>query len=553
LNTWKAKVFLKNFQGLSRSLTAALVVSLWGAAANAQFRYVELITPPQGNLDVPGTFPLPWRDPSRTQASTNELLPNLSEALNELKAREQYLLALKASIKDATGQTALAFIEEIDQRRREHTTPAQQQLMRTQILRAGPMAKDFLDQLDRLIQDQLDVLMALGFHSVRHRLAAQPSVPLRMKLAYRRLDIYRARYVHNKSLYGDNKDNRRTTPFAKFFRTLKDLNEDLVRLEGLPDLSMESSKPRSEARSSGSSWEQKKNLGQNLWKLFLAVVRAKPSTENGSEFRLALDRLVRTKMTIDGVEVEIAGLKNRPVPASDPSVVNVWVVSHRDEMYDQYALTQVDLPASAIFGAPNNFIPSAANLLFGLKKFLISRLNRNDAFVVVGKGANPKPTQKLLQILKTSPIRDVWIYPGGRLPEGIGGTMGVRQGFVREEDGVREDGVIPALEKAGYKVNLVPVSLPYNARLFGTESLHPGREGKPLEVRIFPVIHYETRRLLTEVGGPEALRVLLRYGLIEDLVTDDLLMFGQVRPSRIRDVLLRYLKTDQCGPLLGGL
>lgn len=64
--------------------------------------------------------------------------------------------------------------------------------------------------------------------------------------------------------------------------------------------------------------------------------------------------------------------------------------------------------------------------------------------------------------------------------------------------------------------------------------------GDELEVRVHELIDDATRRVIMRIGGKEALDVLLRFGLTEALVTNEDLVWGQVRAGRLVPTLDRY-------------
>jgi hypothetical protein len=273
-------------------------------------------------------------------------------------------------------------------------------------------------------------------------------------------------------------------------------------------------------------------------------MRQQPDADGVPLTRGIIDTVTKIKEQ-QGGKVEIVGAENLP-KFDDPNTINVIVASHRHGLNDQIAIAALKLKSMVFFGAANNFLPKSLNLLFGLKTRAIRGLNDNLGFIVVGEGADPAPLAKARLIVTKTGVRTFLIFPGGRLPEGWGATMGVREKTFSEE------GLVAMFEEMGFKVNLIPISMKNNARLFDNKTTLSADGVDELEVRVHELIDDQTRRVIMKHGGKEALNLLLRFGLTEVLVTDQELIWGQVRAGKIVSTLERFMKNDMSSKFLTG-
>ena len=271
--------------------------------------------------------------------------------------------------------------------------------------------------------------------------------------------------------------------------------------------------------------------------------RVQPSPDHNPVIATVNDMATKVSKSM-GYTFEIEGAHLLPPKNPPAGEVNVHISNHRDGLLDQAAMAALGFDHVTPYAAVNNFVPEALNAFFGFKFRVIRHLNANYALIVVGKGADPKAIPKTIEILLKSGIRNFMIYPEGRLPEGLGAIAGVRNDFFSEK------GAIHAMESLGYKVNLVVTSLIDNARLFDGPSLTS--ENSKYRIKVHGVIRDEIRKEFMKHAGELGLSMLLQYGLIESSVTNQRLMFGQVRPSQIKTVVLdEYVSGKTCRSAVG--
>ncbi|MFN9066834.1 MAG: hypothetical protein ACK5V3_06365, partial [Bdellovibrionales bacterium] len=265
-------------------------------------------------------------------------------------------------------------------------------------------------------------------------------------------------------------------------------------------------------------WPEIKTVLKNVFHVHQPTLTNNPLINSVNKLSIrAAEELGRT--------VEITGLEHLPDPKTIPqNEVYFSIQSHRDALMDQVALAMMGLDHAAPFAAVSNFAPP----LPFVKARIFKNLNANLGFIVVGAGADPKPLEKFLKSLVESGVRHFIIYPEGRLPEGLGAMAGVRENFFSEK------GVIAVAERLGLKAHLIAATFIDNAGLFDGPSLTTESRYR---VEIHGVIRDEVRRAFTR-HGDSALSWLLDYGLIETLVTNEKLIFGLVRPSQIKKIVL---------------
>ncbi|CAN5643464.1 hypothetical protein BH10BDE1_BH10BDE1_11670 [soil metagenome] len=507
--------------------TSLALVILTSNSAHAQQRFEELVRGP-------------FASPFDTSATATDLEPAKVKIEAALASLVQNEIALEQSRRSLSehGFTAESFFLEV---RRLAANGEFEKL--TELVTGGKQqTAEFFVRLDSFIQDYLDVSMALGYHSARARLFELRDSGHSIKdhaQDFARLEKLKAKYLDNKNQYQQPKDTLRTTPYKSFFGVLQSIAARdtadpslrrgiFARIKGLAEFTIRTA-----------------SLMPSVIRMLKAVFLKQQPDADGVPLTRGVIEAVTKINEQRGGKVNVVGLENMPT-TNDPNVINVIVASHRHGLNDQIALAALKLKSMVFFGAANNFLPNWMNLLFGFKTRTIRSLNENLGFIVVGSGASPAPLEKARTIVTKTGVRTFLIFPGGRLPEGWGATMGVREKTFSEE------GLVAMFESMGFKVNLIPISMKNNARLFDNkQTLAENGEGN-LEVRVHELIDDQTRRVIMKYGGKEALNMLLRFGLTEVLVTDQDLVWGQVRAGKILPTFDRFLKNEMATKYLSG-
>lgn len=79
----------------------------------------------------------------------------------------------------------------------------------------------------------------------------------------------------------------------------------------------------------------------------------------------------------------------------------------------------------------------------------------------------------------------------------------------------------------------------HNGTLFDEKKPLSGSDS--LSVRVGENVSDETRKVLLNFGGTDALYGLLRYGTIDDFVTNDKLIWGHVKAAALKETLGTYI------------
>lgn len=479
----------------------------------------------------------------------------LVRGIEDLRNREEQLVNLKSKV-ESYGHTALSFNAElqatVDSLSQEEMrlvltgSPAeylaipQVRRMHNAIRTAKPSLQKLFRELDDYILDTLDLAMAIGLHSIQAEMRSSPPSSV-LEAKYLSLISAKDRYLENKKYYGLGKDVYRTTSFQQFFSILRSMYQHLDTAQ----LS-----PVKKLRHRASVWTQKAAaIGRYLTpRTTLDLLTLLKVLVLNEQPRGQVNPLGRAVIQLSGhigdrmpEKVEIDGLEHIPTTSASDEIY-LFTPGHREALEDQVGMSSLGIDNFVAFAAVNNFLPDVLNKFFGLKDWLIERLSRNLGVVIVGKKTTEEPIDKALRILRETELRNILIYPGGRLPEGLGFTMGARQKFLDPAEGP-----IAMFEKAGYKVHIVPISMRDNARLLGGRRL---TRSNVLHVKIAPVLSHEARQLLTRLGNAETLGLLMRYGLIEDMISNDELLWGQLRGSKLPDALSEFVGRTDCASLL---
>jgi hypothetical protein len=487
-----------------------------------------------------GQFSEPWSNSQQALAESIEILNRVEIGLVQISDREQSLLKAKADL-GTHGYSAQTFFNEIVKMVEENRP----QEMRGQMIQIGTQkAQAFFQEFENLNRDTFDLTMALVYHQMRatlaeHKWSSKDSSALKKK--WMALERSRLAYSANRDQFKKGKDAHRTTPFLSFFVKAKDLNEFILSRGTLTD------RAKYQLNKLKKIWEALKLLPvayPGLKKLIGQIFNRTQPTSDHNPVIATVNEMATKVAKSQGSTFEIDGAELLPPKNPPAGEVNVHISNHRDGLLDQAAMAALGFDHVTPYAAVNNFVPEALNAFFGFKFRVIRHLNANYALIVVGKGADPKAVPKTIEILLKSNIRNFMIYPEGRLPEGLGTMAGVRDDFFSEK------GAIHAMESQGFKVNLVVTSLIDNARLFDGPSLTS--ENSKYRIKVHGVIRDEIRKEFMKHAGEAGLSMLLQYGLIESLVTNDRLMFGQVRPSKIKTVVLEeYVLGKSCRASVG--
>jgi hypothetical protein len=505
-----------------KSQLVALCLTFFGLSSVALSQVSE-------NPLISGEWASPFQNQAQAISTSQRALNEVEFKLEALIKNEESLLKNKADF-EAKGYSALGFFSEMtnliqsEDYNQEHVDRLLEQTNKE-------VTNRLLTAFEDLTQETLDITMALVYHETRKRIAEtsirNPLDLMMVKKAWSDIERLRLKYYANRDQFKKSKDTHRSSSFKNAIINMRKLHEYLDSTD-----SFKARKQFWQAR-----WValmSQLRIAKALWPEIKAVLKNvfhvhQPTSTNNPLFNSVNKLSIRAAEEM-GRTVEITGLEHLPDPKTiSKNEVYFSIQSHRDALMDQVALAMMGLDHAAPFAAVSNFAPP----LPFVKARIFRNLNSNLGFIVVGSGADPKPLEKFIKSLIESGVRHFIIYPEGRLPEGLGAMAGVRENFFGEK------GVIAAAERLGFKAHLIAATFIDNAGLFDGPSLTTENRYR---VEIHGVIRDEVRRAFTR-HGDSALSWLLDYGLMETLVTNEKLIFGQVRPSQVKKIVLEeYVK-----------
>lgn len=513
---------------------------------------------------------------SAVAVEVNEVRPSLESGYYDFIRREMNLVALRNGI-ESYGRTPISFYEELHSvvdRLSERDSGAilrvtdSKALLRSMdspeleelrayysaLTKVKPQVKILMQQLDDYIVDAIDFSMALTVYSVRRHLTTVDHTSRHRDL-YGRFIYHLEKYLEHKDKYGQGPDNARTSAFQKFMRTAQAIYK--LDANGRQANAWNRHFARMRTFSPG--------LVVDVYRFFRSLIGvSQPAGQLNPVVQSAMS-ITRRLSPLIAEDIIIEGQENIPMDVNDKEIY-LFTPTHRHDLADQAGVASLGVDNFIPFMAVDNFVPPSFNLFpykekiisdetgeeievvrhrLPVKDWLIKRINRNLGLIVAGKKAEMKAIDKIQQILSETDLRNILIYPGGRLPEGLGHTMGVREKFMD-----LDNGLIGQLEAAGYSIHIVPISMRDNARLVGTGRSLTRKD--TITVKVAPVLRDRTRRVLTRLMGAESLGLLMRLGAIDDLVTNEELIFGGLRASRAEVYLAELLtgSEDNCGALL---
>lgn len=504
---------------------------------------------------------------SLTETDVRSMRRLIEDHKQSMRNEEANLLRLKRGI-EASGWTALSFLnrmQELQESLDEETfwklinsteeeltqmnSPEVEEIKKARVimLELKPKVQALFKPLNEYIHNTLDLSIAMMLYTLRQRLSAlspDQQTP-ELKKSFERLIKKKNEYLALKGEFGGGKDSYRTGAYQGFFRTAKDMV-----------LQMDYPRTYKIRRMARSGWQSLKVASWFIRNPMLAprladtvirlLLNQKPTGTNNplmaSVARLSRSVRLGMGMTVDIVgEENLLGLQNDGVKFQENDIF-IYTPSHRDLIKDQLALSYVKNDNIMPFASVNSF-----------PKWLNLKLNANPGFVPVAgsKGEFTPPIQKAVNNAANTELRHFGNYAEGKLPDGLGSTAGPREKFFAE------GGLVDAFEsfergdgKKNFRVNIVPIVLVDNAKLFGGRSLT--RKDKKITMLVGTPILAKTRYLINRLAGKDSGSLILRYGLIENLVTNHELLWGQVRGSKLTEALNEFVfGNPSCEGMMG--
>lgn len=485
----------------------------------------------------------------------------------QMVAEEENLLKLKKEI-EASGWTALSFLERMQELQESLDNETFERLInsteeelaalnspeveeikqaRVIMLEMKAKAQALFKPLNEYIHNTVDlsiIMMMYTLHERLSKLRPEQQTP-ELKKSFAKLVGQKNKYLDLKKEFGSGKDSYRTMSYQGFFRTAKDM---ILQMDHPKTYKMRRMANAALKGLEAVSWFiRNPMLAPRLTDTLIRLVLNQQPNGTNNPLMASVSRLSRSVRLGMGYKVSIVGEENLLGLVNDgvkfhENDIFIYTPSHRDLVKDQLALSYVKNDNIMPFASVNSF-----------PKWLNLKLNANKGFIPVagGEGFVP-PITKAVNNAATTDLRHFANYAEGKLPDGLGSTAGPREKFFAE------GGLVDAFEsfergegKKNFEVNLVPIVLVDNAKLFGGRSLT--RRDKQVTMLVGKPILAKTRYLINRLAGKDSGSLILRYGLIENLVTNDELLWGQVRGSKLSEALNEYVfnDPDTCEGIMG--
>lgn len=451
---------------------------------------------------------------------------------------------------------------------------------------AKDYVEPFVSALDSYNLRTMDAAMAIGILRVSEQAlkvrenGTSPEILAKLHTAFLKMDERRQSYSDNKDQFGQPKGSYVFAPSNRFLGLLKTIS---IRMQkNLPG------NPETIAKENSTFWNKLGTFFRRIPITFKLVYSAakvrsalwnqKSATENVVPFTSAVMSTFRNLGDFLGIEVETTGLENivRPYPPKSTlmgTVKNTFQTlaevvgirekdselkyrgqvlgendvliinpTHRDSLMDFIALANTHQDHLAFFGAAGNFLPNQFEFPKGkvrditeLKRRIISLLNESDSFIVVGKGKdnlNPvDPIEKAIRIRQKGKIKVFVLFSEGMLPSELGAISPIQEKSFELVRRFRALGLNVILSGAAFKNNHDPFDLKLT-----------GKDSKRLEAEIFPSIPDHLSEALATVGGNRALSLLYRFAAVSSMITNDSLLFGQVRATQLEGVIEKHMR-----------
>lgn len=468
---------------------------------------------------------------------------------------------------------------------------------------ATQVVQPFVNDLDSYNIRTMDAAMISGLLHLYDQVltirenGTNPDALSKLNKLFSKLNDRRKAYLENRSHYGQPKGSFVLGPSNTFLGLLKALSIKIQKhIPGKPEVIEKENR---------SFWDRlslffrRIPLGIQLIysaaKARSALWNLKPANDKTNPFTKSILSVFRQYGEILGVEVEKIGIENVVHAPQKPTVLSrsknallkgyrslgevfgfdmgtvktvkqqrllaeneVLIINptHRDSLMDFVALANIYSDRLVFFGAAPNFIPNMIPGRIGpiafnkgepidvtkLKRKAIDLLNRSDSFIVVGKGKDNltpvDPNQKFLDLVRQG--KKVFVlFSEGMLPSELGAISPIQEKSFELTKLLRDAGYRPIISGMSFKNNHDPFDLNLNRK-----------DSKRLEVEIFPPIPDHLSGGLMALGGTRALSLLYRFGAISSMITNENLLFGQVRATQLEGVIRRHMRLRPSMPPL---
>ncbi len=400
--------------------------------------------------------------------------------------------------------------------------------------------KEFQVELDSLIVMQLDhfaekivFYLKTVLLEAQHRVATKDYQEL-LKL-YNEATEAHIGYLNMKSRYGLPKDIPRTAKYRLLYEVAeKFVSRADVIVSGIEDTSV------------------KPNVGKIYLKLskdaLLMAGQALFGSAQSMKYVQTGNGMMQRFADLIGVSVNVRGqgyIDALPKLNSDKSkrkkIVNIIAPIHRHPVWDMVAYSQLGIHDAL----PFIFFP----------KPVARFINKHFSNIIAVGGGSDTPIDAAIAELEKGYTQNLLIYPEGSVSAGMMETRPGREKFTW--------GLIKRLRELGYEINLVPIVYQNTAK-FGNENtitraveiaasakvneIFQVEVGKPLDTKMI-----DTMMAVDD----QAINRYIRGFWLENMVTDEQLFSGQLRPATMNRLVnesfqTRALKAGYCARFYGG-
>lgn len=466
-------------------------------------------------------------DLKEKEAHVSELNQKALQSKNTAAHIQTELKAFTDSVSNEELEALLSGQGEVSADKRDKFTK-----LKAQIEAADGAVRDFQEAYDAFNKEKIEFFVETHHQRLKNTLerlkghlpnADYKKLEAKFAVVKKEYDDFQK----NRELYNQPKDVKRINAVRQFFSAAQDMlqttDATIATLEG---------------KKQGSWMDTLKSIGGTVkWyskmlpsALTMFGTLAMIPDQSRIDKSLVTNALMKGARGLQAAEGKTVTIENRERLKAAPGekVVNLYTLQHANPVLDNMVLANLGIENASIFGDADSF---------GLGKWIANKLDRSNNFIVVGRGAD-KPIEKAVEIAKEG-RRNFIIYPEGSVSAGVYESRRLRPKF--------SWGLVDRLQKEGYQVNIIPITVPDNYR-YNTVWLNgqvmPGIDGGADKVRGVVHEHLDPKavKILNRVtGDPETLTRHLRSLYMAQQPTDGDRISGLVKMEPLMERMSKFL------------
>lgn len=335
-----------------------------------------------------------------------------------------------------------------------------------------------------------------------------------------KLETSRAAYLENENHFGQPKDFLRFNAFHDYMNSYLDLLDATAAWSSPPKSRLLSAflAIRSALREAVQFAKVGWAIARPVLRLCYAVFFEAKTGPGRTPITTSALTIFEQWGKISGLLVDVRGQER--VPIAGPDDFNIFVPNHVDAFLDAYVGSQLGIKNYITVGALNLKGTKIFSLAAEGSESLLKQVDKNDHFFLLGRGHDT--LKKIVDAVKAKKSRNMFIFTQGMVSLGLQETNPVRDGLPR---------IIEAIQEAGFKVNVIPVSMPDNGRLLRVRSglLMESDSGPRLRATFEEPLRDEALRRMSREGTLTTLNDALRAIWMRSLATDQQHILGMKR------------------------